>query len=406
MKQLIPVEEAVALVLKDAAPLGSETVALHEAAWRVLAADVEARRTQPPFDAAAMDGYAIFDADAREGANLTVIGESAAGRAAALTVGPGQAVRIFTGAPVPQGAGTVIMQEDVTVTAPGHIRIDAPVTAGRHIRRRALDFETGRRLLAKGVLLDAANLSLAAAGGHAALPVVKRPRVVILATGDELVAPGTEPGPDQIVASNGYGVAALARKAGAEVSDLGIVADDSDQISAAVSSAFDSGSDILITLGGASVGDHDLIKPVLAGLGVPLGFWQIAMRPGKPLMHGLHRADGRACHVLGLPGNPVSSLVCAHLFLLPLIAALSGAAYHSQLATARLAKPMRANDKRQDYVRGRLTRLEDGSVEAVPFDVQDSSMLSVLAASNCLIVRPPNAPAANIGEETQVLLLR
>jgi molybdopterin molybdotransferase len=282
------------------------------------------------------------------------------------------------------------------------IRIDAQVQAGRHLRLRGLDFAEGRTLLSRATLLDAACLSLAAAGGHANLQIVRRPRVAILATGDELVLPGMAPGPDQIVASNGFGVAALARKAGADVSDLGIVPDNHSLIRDAVSKAFDDGADILVTLGGASVGDHDLIKPVLADLGVPLGFWQIAMRPGKPLMHGRH---GNA-NVLGLPGNPVSSLVCAHLFLLPLITRLSGQHYTAPLATARLGQPMRANDKRQDYVRARLEKQPDGSLTALPFSIQDSSMLSVLAASDCLIIRPPNAADAELGEAIQVLLLR
>lgn len=402
MKQLISVEEAVAQVLEDTQPLSAEPATLHDAAWRVLAADIVALRTQPPFNAAAMDGYAVCDADARQGAELAVIGESAAGRAFGGVLATAQAVRIFTGAPVPDGAGTVVMQEDVSVTGPGAIRIDGTVQPGRHVRKRGLDFTEGRTLLVQGAVLDAASLSLAAAGGHAELPVVRRPRVAILATGDELVLPGTIPGPDQIVASNGFGVAALARKAGADVFDLGIVPDDHALISAAVSKAFADGADILVTLGGASVGDHDLIKPVLATLGVPLGFWQIAMRPGKPLMHGRHGNS----HVLGLPGNPVSSLVCAYLFLLPLIALLSGRQYTAQLTTARLGKPMRANDQRQDYVRARLEPQPNGTMLAIPFDVQDSSMLSVLAASDGLIIRPPHAPEAKVGDEVIVLLLR
>ncbi len=402
MKQLISVEDAVALVLKDTAALPAETTPLHEAAWRVLAHDISALRTQPPFNAAAMDGYAVCDADAHQGAELAVIGESAAGRAFDGVVLPGQTVRIFTGAPVPQGAGTVIMQEDVSIVSPDKIRIDVPVQAGRHVRTRGLDFTEGGSLLVKGTVLDAANLSLAAAGGHPALPVVRKPKLAILATGDELVAPGMTPGPDQIVASNGFGVAALARKAGADVIDIGIVPDNHGLIRDSVTKAFADGADILVTLGGASVGDHDLIKPVLADLGVPLGFWQIAMRPGKPLMHGRHGSG----HVLGLPGNPVSSLVCALLFLLPLIARLSGKIYEAPLRTVRHGKAMRANDKRQDYVRARLEKQPDGSFAAIPFDIQDSSMLSVLAASDCLIIRPPHAPEAAQGDETQVLLLR
>lgn len=402
MKQLISVEDALSKVLAEAGPLPAVEVPLHDAAWRVPAKDIAALRTQPPFPAAAMDGYAVCDADARQGAELQLIGESAAGRRFDGTVGPGQTVRIFTGAPVPDGAGSVIMQEDVERLESGAIRIAQAVTAGRHVRSRGLDFSEGHLLLKAGSLLDAATLPLAAAGGHATLPVHRKPVVAILATGDELVLPGAATGPDQIVASNGFGIAALARKAGASVIDLGIVPDNKDRIKASVSQAVNEGADILVTLGGASVGDHDLIKPVLADLGVELDFWQIAMRPGKPLMHARHRQ----MNILGLPGNPVSSLVCAHLFLLPLIARLSGAQYRFPIIKARLGAPMRENDRRQDYVRASLEYPEGTAPIATPFPVQDSSMLSVLAASGGLIIRPPLAPAANMGDEADVLLLR
>lgn len=402
MKQLISVEEALGKVLADAIPLPAKNAALHDAVWRVLAADIVALRTQPPFPAAAMDGYAVADSDARQGAELVLIGESAAGRRFDGKLTAGQAVRIFTGAPVPEGAGSVIMQEDVERLDGGRIRIAQDVTPGRHVRRRGLDFAEGELLLKAGALLDAATLPLAAAGGHAKLPVHRRPVVAILATGDELVAPGEPTGPDQIVASNGFGIAAMVRKAGATVVDLGIVADNKEMITAAVTDAVAQGADILVTLGGASVGDHDLIKPVLAGLGVELDFWQIAMRPGKPLMHARHGS----MHVLGLPGNPVSSLVCAHLFLLPLIARLSGAEHKFPIVRANLGTAMRENDKRQDYVRTETIEGADGKRTATPFAVQDSSMLSVLARSDGLIIRPPHAPAADVGDEVDVLLLR
>ncbi len=402
MKQLITVEEAVEMVLADTGPLTAEKATLHESGYRILAEDVYAKRTQPPFPAAAMDGYAITDGDARQGAILKVIGESAAGRGFQGSVRQGEAVRIFTGAPVPPGAGTVIMQEDVVVTEPGMMRIDQPVEIGRHVRAIGLDFADGRLLLGKGTVLDAASLSLVAAGGHDKLPVVRRPLVAIIATGDELVSPGEATGPDQIVASNSYGIAALARRAGADILDLGIVGDDKQLIRDVITKAFDASADILVTLGGASVGDHDLIKPVLADFGIGLGFWQIAMRPGKPLMHGKH---GNA-HVLGLPGNPVSSMVCAHLFLLPLIARLSGGFYEHRFVKAKLEAAMRGNDKRQDYVRAVIRFDGDGNALAQAFDIQDSSMLSVLAAANGLIVREPYANAANIGDDVSVLMLR
>ena len=267
------------------------------------------------------------------------------------------------------------MQEDVERLDDGRIRIAAPVEAGRHVRVRGLDFAEGQNLLKAGQGSTQQHFSLAAAGGHAVVPVHRKPVVALIATGDELVPPGEPIGPDQIVASNGFGIAALARKAGATVIDLGIVPDDKPEISAAVSKAVADGADILVTLGGASVGDHDLIKPVLADLGIALDFWQIAMRPGKPLMHARH---GKT-HVLGLPGNPVSSLVCAHLFLLPLIARLAGSVHISPMAKAKLGASMRENDKRQDYVRAEVEHAENGKLTVTPFAVQDSSMLAVLA---------------------------
>jgi molybdopterin molybdotransferase len=402
VKQLISVSDAADMVLDGTLPLPAERVALADAGYRILAEDVYAKRTQPPFPAAAMDGYAVVDSDARQGSVLKLIGESAAGRGFAGRVRQGECVRIFTGAPVPIGAGTVIMQEDVSVVEPGMMRIEQPIEVGRHVRAIGLDFTDSKLLLAKGSLLDSARLSLMAAGGHAWLSVVRRPKIAIIATGDELVLPGADIGPDQIVASNSFGIAALAQHEGAEIIDLGIVRDDKALISAAITHAFDAGADVLVTLGGASVGDHDLIKPVLADFGIELGFWQIAMRPGKPLMHGRYKN----AHILGLPGNPVSSLVCAHLFLLPLIARLNGSSYQHKFVEAKLETRMRANDRRQDYVRALIRFEDERTVTARPFAIQDSSMLSVLAESNGLIVREPHASEANIGDLVRVLMLR
>lgn len=402
MKQLISVEEALALVLQDTETMPVEMVLLHDAAFRVLGEDLISLRTQPPFPAAAMDGYALNGLDAVLGNTLKVIGESAAGHSFSGVISRGQTVRIFTGAPVPHGADTVVMQEDVAALGDGMVHISAEVTPGRHVRKTGLDFAQGQLVLAKGTVLDAANLSLAAASGHAKLPVYRKPRVAILATGDELVAPGVTAGPDQIVASNGYGTAALARNAGAEIIDFGIVGDDIAKISAIIQSAFDSDIDVLVTLGGASVGDHDLIKPALAGFGIDLGFWQIAMRPGKPLMHGRH---GKT-HVLGLPGNPVSSLVCGHLFLVPLLSKMLRQTHEQRTENVRLTHAMRPNDRRQDYVRACVTKNHEGMLEVTAFDIQDSSMLSTLAASNGLIIREPNAPAASVGDLVKVMMLR
>lgn len=402
MKQMISVAEARALVLSGVEPLETEFAPLHDCAWRVLGSDILAKRTQPPFNAAAMDGYALHDADAIQGKELVLVGESAAGRSFKGSAALGQCVRIFTGAPVPDGLSSVVMQEDVVALSEQRVRIAASIQPQRHIRRRGLDFIDGGTLALRGALLDSATLSLCAAGGHSTLPVPRKPVVAIIATGDELVAPGDPVGPDQIVASNSFGVAALARKHGADIIDLGIVPDDKHLILKAVQSAFERGADILVTLGGASVGDHDLIKPVLAEFGLSLGFWQIAMRPGKPLMHARH---GKA-HVLGLPGNPVSSLVCSHLFLVPLIETLSGQVTTTQLIEAHTEIPLKANDKREDYIRAFMTKHPDGTRTIRPFDLQDSSMLTTLAASNSLLVREPFAPAAEAGQMVRAMLLR
>lgn len=402
MAALLPVADALDRLLGDAAPLPAEEVDIASAVGRVLARDVQALRTQPPFPASAMDGYAVRAADlARPGARLTVIGESIAGRRFDGTVKDGQAVRIFTGAPVPPGADTILLQEDARKLDDGTIEPLEAVAIGRHIRLAGLDFETGDLLLPAGRMLDAAALSLAASSNHPRLSVVRAPLVAILATGSELVAPGTEPGPDQIVASNNVGTAALARDSGAATLDLGIVPDDEQKIAAAVRRAQAARADILVTLGGASVGDHDLVRGVLAGEGMMLDFWKIAMRPGKPLMYGRLGA----MRVLGLPGNPVSSLVCGHLFLKPLIARLAGLPAKPDIRDAVLGAPMRANDTRQDYVRA-LTALEDGRLVAKPFDRQDSSMLRTLAEANALIVRAPHAPEARAGEPCRVLMIR
>lgn len=399
---LLPVEDALRLLLDGAEPLGGEMIPLAFASSRVLAEPVAALRMQPPFDASAMDGYAVRAADiASVPAKLTVIGEAPAGRRFAGRVGPGQAVRIFTGAPVPEGADTILIQENAKILAGGVIEASNATAAGRHIRRAGLDFQKGELLLERGRLLDPAALSLAAAANHPQLPVVRQPLVAILATGDELLQPGGDPGPDQIVASNAYGVAAIAGAAGAETLDLGIAPDRKERIAAALRQAFDRNANIIVTLGGASVGDHDLVREVLGGLGVEIGFWKIAMRPGKPLIFGRY---GKT-RILGLPGNPVASLVCSHLFLKPLVARLAGREHRPDLRDAALGAAMDANDQREDYVRARVTE-SPGGIVATPFPIQDSSMLKTMAAANALIVRKPRAPALGAGDPCLVLMLR
>jgi molybdopterin molybdotransferase len=399
---LLPVDDALARLLAGAQTLPAENLPLHDAAWRVLAEPLVARRTQPPFDASAMDGYAVRAADVVElPASLTIIGEAPAGRRHSGGIGPGEAVRIFTGAPVPDGADTILLQENARAHENGRVEVLETVAAGRHIRKAGLDFRDGDPLLPAGRVLDPAALSLAAAANHDTLPVVARPRVAVLATGDELLPPGSEPGPDQIIASNGFGVAALVRADGGEPLDLGIAPDSREAIAAAVERARDAGAHVVVTLGGASVGDHDLVHEVLTGLGMTLDFWKIAMRPGKPLMVG--KLGG--IHVLGLPGNPVSSLVCAHLFLRPLLAKLGGREYVPDIRDAVLGAAMKANDHRRDYVRARVED-RDGRPVATPFSTQDSSMLRTLAEANCLIVREAGTPEAGEGAPCRVLMLR
>ena len=402
MSGLLSVDEALARLLAGAAPCGSESVSLADAAGRVLAEPVKALRTQPPFRASAMDGYAVRAADVAEvPATLTVTGMAAAGKLFAGTVDKGEAVRIFTGAPVPDGADTIVIQENVKKLDGDVIEVFEAVAANRHIRAVGLDFAEGQNLLEKGRVLDAAALSLAAAANHPTLPVVKKPLIAIIATGDELLPPGSTPGPDQIIASNAYGVAAIVKQADARVLDLGIAPDRVEAISALVKQALEAGADVIVTLGGASVGDHDLVHKALTGLGMELGFWKIAMRPGKPLMFG--RLGATQC--IGLPGNPVASLVCSHLFLKPLLARLGGRPHEDHIVDAVLGAPMTANDLRQDYVRSTVTRTADGLV-ATPFSVQDSSMLKLLADAGGLVIRAPLAPRAKAGDRCRVLLLR
>jgi molybdopterin molybdotransferase len=401
---LLPVAEAQNRLLDKAAPVGSsEQLPLDEAAGRVLAADLPARLTQPPFDASAMDGYALRHADVTlPDQALKVIGVSAAGHAFDGSVGSGETVRIFTGAPVPLGADSVVLQEDVQKTDNGSIRTAYAVRPGQHIRPRGQDFAEGDVVLAAGTVLDFTRLTVAAAMNHPTVSVYRRPLVAILATGDELLAPGATPGPAQILASSTFGIAALARQAGAEVLDLGIAPDDTTAITAAISRAKAARADIIVTLGGASVGDHDLVQATLLAAGMQLDFWRIAMRPGKPLMVG---NLGRT-HVLGLPGNPVSSLVCGLLFLEPLIRKLASLPPVKREIVAESAVPLAANDQRQDYVRATLTKSAKGNFLVEPFGKQDSSMMKILSQADCLIIRPPHAPAMPAGSPCPVMLLR
>jgi molybdopterin molybdotransferase len=398
---LMPVTDALSAVLAGAEPLPEEMVALDAAYHRVLARDVAALRTQPPQAMSAMDGYAVRAADATAGARLKVIGEVAAGRPFETSIGAAEAVRIFTGGVIPDGADAVVIQED-TVAEGSAITVTEAAHPGRHIRPAGIDFRTGDVLLAKGSRLTDRDLSLAAGMNYPQLPVRRRPKVALLATGDELVMPGTVPGPGQIVYSNGYALRALARDEGAEITDLGIAADTIAATTDGIRRAHDAGADILITTGGASVGDHDLVKRSLEAEGVAMAFWKIAMRPGKPMMHGRLGA----MRVIGLPGNPVSSYVCGFLFLVPLIRTLSGrATIHHARETALLGRDVGSNDLREDYLRARLEARADGALIATPVDHQDSSLLGNLAAARALVVRAPFAPKAAAGTPCDILRL-
>lgn len=402
MSGLLPVAEARARILSGLKTLPPEQVRLNEALGRTLAAPLDALRTQPPWDCSAMDGYAVRSADvAIAPARLRVVGEAAAGKAFGGEIGPGQAARIFTGAPLPAGADAVLLQENAEREG-GEVVAREAVPAGRHIRRAGLDFTAGETLLPAGRRLGARDLALAAALGHDSVAVARRPRVAILATGDELALPGAETGPDQIFASNGFAIAAAVTGEGGLPLDLGVAPDDPAAIRAAIERAVDERADILVTLGGASVGDHDLVRPALEACGVTLDFWKIAMRPGKPMMAG-RRGDMLA---LGLPGNPVSAIVCAVLFLLPALRRLSGRAdVEPQMIRGRLGRDMPANDHREDYMRAVLSFDPDGVAVATGFPRQDSSMLRRLSEAECLLVRAAGAGAAHAGDPCMILPL-
>ncbi|MBI4183835.1 MAG: molybdopterin molybdotransferase MoeA [Proteobacteria bacterium] len=397
---MISVEEAIGRVTAAFQPLPAEQVSLEGALGRVLAADVAARRTQPPADMSAMDGYAVRAADvAAPPVSLRIVGEAPAGRAFAGRVGPGEAVRIFTGAPVPAGADAIVIQEN-TRRDGDRVTVTEAAAAGRFIRPAGLDFRAGEALLKAGRRLTARDVGLAAGMNVPWLAVRRRPRVAILATGDEVVMPGDPIGPDQIVSSNSHSLAAFVAACGGVATVLGIARDDADSLKALAAGA--RGADVLVTTGGVSVGEHDLVGRALGEAGLELDFWKVAMRPGKPLMFG--RIGETA--MLGLPGNPVSALVCATVFLRPAMERLLGLARaETAAATAVLGRDLPANDRRQDYLRARLGRAADGGPVATPFEKQDSSMLSLLAAADCLVVRPPFAPPASAGETVTILPL-
>lgn len=398
---LLSVEDALARVLDAVEAARPEQVAIERAHGRVLAEPLRALLTQPPFAASAMDGYALRAIDiAALPATLAVVGTAAAGHPFWGRIGAGETVRIFTGAPMPDGADAVVIQEN----ADGDGRRVVVREGGAEpegVRPKGMDFREGEVLLTAGRRLGASELCLAAAMGYGTLPVRRRPRVAILSTGDELVSPGARPGPGQIVASNHLSVGALAEAAGAEVRQLGIARDTRDHLARRIGEAAD--SDVLVTIGGASVGEHDLVGPVLKEHGMALSFWKIAMRPGKPLMFG--RLGG--CRILGLPGNPAASFVCARLFLVPLVWLLLGRPVEAALATveARLGAAVETNGPRQHYMRAVSEPEANGLLQVAPLPFQHSSLMTPLAQANCLLVRPPHAPAAPAGTPVSILAI-
>ena len=396
---MISVDEARTRILTTFNALPPEDVSLDKALGRVLAQDVVARRTQPPLAVSSMDGYAVRSSDLDKIPKiLKEVGKVAAGDSFEGVVGRNQTVRIFTGAPLPKGADTIIIQENTDATDE-QITVRAGAPPGQHIRETGLDFTEGDMGLNSGKLLSARDISLAAAMNFPWLSVHRRPRIAILATGDEIVRPGEPIKTNQIVSSNALALQAFVEVSGGIAINLGISPDQNDILRQMANGA--RGSDLLVTTGGISVGEHDLVRQALNTNGLEIDFWRVAMRPGKPVMFG--KLD--AVPILGLPGNPVSSIVCALVFLLPVMRRLLGLTDHhnANVHRAFLTSPLPANDKREDYLRATIEHREDGTVWTRPFKRQDSSMLTLLAKAQCLIIRAPHAPKADQGETVQVM---
>ena len=395
---MISVEEALSRLLAPLEPLPYEQISLAEGLGRVLAEDVAARRTQPPFAVSAMDGYAVRAEDVeRVPVELRIVAEVPAGAGFGGHVALGEAARIFTGAPLPAGTDTIIIQED-TQRDGDRVRVLKGAPRGRYVRREGLDFAEGDVLLRAKRRLTARDIGLLAGMNRPWLLVHRRPRIGILSTGDEIVMPGDPIGPHQIVSSNSLALAAFVTACGGTPVSVGNAPDDPAALRRIAAAT--RGVDLLVTTGGASVGEHDLVREALAADGLELDFWQIAMRPGKPLMVGSYHGTP----MIGLPGNPVSTLVCALLFLRPALDRLSGNDEPlGGTPTARLGVPLRKNDRRQDYLRSRLAHAVDGELEVFPFELQDSSMMRLLSAADCLVVRPPHAPAVDAGARVPIV---
>ncbi|WP_085908132.1 molybdopterin molybdotransferase MoeA [Kiloniella majae] len=397
---MIRVEEALQRVLAGFTELSPETISLHDGLGRVLAKDIKARLTQPPSDVSAMDGFAVKSSDIQTvPVTLKIRGEAPAGGSYEAQLQDGEAVRIFTGGPVPLGADCIVIQEntdhdDVNVT------VKQGEVPGRYIRPAGLDFSEGQIGLEKGTTLTARDLALAAAMNHPWLEVYRKPKVAILATGNEVVLPGVTPGPNQIISSNTTALMSFVKECGGEPISLGIAPDDKEALSTMAKGA--EGADLLLTTGGASVGDHDLVRSVLGEQGLEIDFWRIAMRPGKPLIFGkLWQTP-----MIGLPGNPVSTLVCAYIFARPALWKMTGRNPDNlQIEKAVLTQALGENDKRQDYLRAKLSTNSTGQLEATPFDRQDSAMLNLLRKADCLVIRAPFASPAAKGKEVEIIRL-
>ncbi len=397
---MISVDEALEKVLAGITQLSAEEVSVDQSLGRVLARDVTSRITQPRADVSAMDGYAVRAADvAQVPATLVQVGESTAGEAFEGTLGAGQTVRIFTGAPVPAGADAIIIQE-VTERDGTSVTMQEAAREGRHIRPAGLDFKEGDLLIPRGRQLSARDVSLAAAMNIPWLRVTRRPRIAILSTGNELVLPGEPMGAHQIVSSNSLGLAAFVTALGGVPINLGIARDEPDELRAFLKGV--AGADMLLTIGGASVGDYDLVKSVLGEEGLDISFSKVAIRPGKPLIFG--KIDDKP--MLGLPGNPVSAGVTALLFLLPAMEVMLGREGQDRAPErVSLGRDLKANGQRQDYMRAKLSADPEGRLTATPFDQQDSSMLALFAQAGCLIVRPIGAPPAKAGDQVPIIRL-
>lgn len=397
---MISIAEALAKILDGVRPVAAEQVALTDGLGRVLAEDVRARLSHPPAAVSAMDGYAVRAEDvAKAPAKLKVIGESSAGRGFAGPCGKGEAARIFTGAPLPEGTDCIAIQEDCDA-GDGVVTVKEPVKRGKWVRPAGLDFKEGEVLLETGRLLTARDIGLAAAMNVPWLMVKRRPRVAIIATGDEVVMPGDPLGPDQIVSSNSVAIAAYVKALGGEPVNLGIARDTVESLTALLAGV--KGADLLVTTGGASVGDYDLIQQVLGHEGLELSFYKIAMRPGKPLIFG-RLGD---VPVLGLPGNPVSTGVCSAIFLKPAMEKmLAIRAADRPKQSAVLGRDLPENDKRAEYMRATISFAADGTRVATPFEKQDSAMLAKFSHADCLVYRDPFAPPAKKGERVEIVML-